>query len=222
MVNIMPHIVGTVNMSTRSSAPKPYHHGDLKNAMVDAAVATARLHGPDSVVIRDIARQVGVSHNAAYRHFASRDDLLEAVAEVGLRELAERMQAGLAVVAKRRDPEALARDRLRAIGRAYVEFAVAEPGLFRATWSPLRTPPAAEGPEEDLPLDPYRLLGMVLDEVVSARGFPASRRPFSDIVAWSAVHGLSTLVIDGPLAGLPPEAVNLAIERLCDVVDAGL
>lgn len=209
-------------MSSSRSAPRPYHHGDLKNALVDAAVAAARQHGPDAVVIRDIARQVGVSHNAAYRHFASRDELLEAVAEVGLRELAERMQTGLRAGPKRRDPEELARIRLRTIGRAYVEFALAEPGLFRTTWSVLRTPPTGEGPEEDLPLDPYRLLGMVLDEIVAARGIPASRRPFSDIVAWSAVHGLSTLLIDGPLAGLPPDAVDRAIERLCDVVDEGL
>ena len=209
-------------MSPGTSAPRPYHHGDLKNALVQAAVALARQHGPDAVVIRDIARQVGVSHNAAYRHFASRDDLLQAVAEVGLRELAERMQTGLAAVPNQRDAGALARDRLRRIGRAYVEFAVAEPGLFRTTWSALHTPPSGEGPDEDLAADPFRLLGMVLDELVAARGIPASRRPFSDIVAWSAVHGLSTLVIDGPLAGLPAEAVDLAIERLCDVVDAGL
>ena len=209
-------------MSSRPSAPRPYHHGDLKNAMVDAAVATARRQGPEAVVIRDIARQVGVSHNAAYRHFASRDELLEAVAQVGLRELAERMQARLGEVAQRTEPEALARDRLRAIGRAYIEFARAEPGLFRTTWSALHTPPTGEGPEEDLPLDPYRLLGLVLDEIVAARGIPPSRRPFSDIVAWSAVHGLSTLMIDGPLAGLPEDAVDLAIERVCDVIDAGL
>ena len=205
-----------------SSSPRPYHHGDLKNALIDAAVALARQHGPDAVVIRDIARQVGVSHNAAYRHFAGRDDLMEEVAQVGLRELADRMVVRLENVPKRRDAEVLARARLRAIGRAYVEFAIEEPGLFRTTWSALHDPPSSEGKEEDLPMDPYRLLGMVLDEMVAARGIPAARRPFSDIVAWSAVHGLSTLVIDGPLAGLPAEAVDLAIDRLCDVIDAGL
>lgn len=207
---------------SRTSTPRPYHHGDLKNTLVETAVAAAREHGPDAVVIRDIARQVGVSHNAAYRHFASRDDLLEAVADVGLQELADRMLSRLAEVPTRRDAEALARSRLRAIGRAYVEFAVDQPGLFRTTWSALHTPPTGEQTDEELPPDPYRLLGMVLDELVAAGGIPASRRPFSDIVAWSAVHGLATLVIDGPLAGLPAEAVDLSVQRLCDVIDAGL
>src|SRR5258708_34888361 len=71
MVNIVPHIVGTVNMPSRPSAPRPYHHGDLKNAMVDAAVATARRQGPDAGVIRDSARQVGASPHAADPHVAA-------------------------------------------------------------------------------------------------------------------------------------------------------
>src|ERR1700752_195699 len=99
---------------------RAYHHGDLRNALVEAAVTAARVNGPEAVEVRDMARQVGVSHNAAYRHFASREDLLTAVAEVGLGGLAATMREELDATPRRRDPAERARQRLRAIGRAYV------------------------------------------------------------------------------------------------------
>lgn len=201
-----------------SSATRAYHHGDLRNAMVEAAVAVARHHGPSAVVVRDIARQVGVSHNAGYRHFAGRDELLAAVAQIGLGELAERMRRGLESVPRRRDPAARARQRLRAIGRAYVQFALDEPGLFRSVWAASGSPEGHPGDEAN----PYTLLGSVLDEMVESGAIPPSRRPYGEVVAWSAVHGLATLLIDGPLTGLDPEEVDRSLDRLCDVVDAGL
>ena len=201
-----------------------YHHGDLRNALIDAATAAARQHGPAAVVLRDIARQVGVSHNAGYRHFASQGDLLAAVAQRGLAELAASMQKGLAAAPKRRDPKEQARGRLRAIGRAYVEFAVSEPGLFRTIWAAAAYP--ATSPDADMSVaessDPYLLLNAVLDELVTAGAIPEARRPYSETVAWSAVHGLATLLIDGPLVAMPPTEMAKALDRLCDVIDAGL
>jgi hypothetical protein len=70
--------------------------------------------------------------------------------------------------------------------------------------------------------DPYLLLNLVLDEMVSSGAIPASRRPHSEIVAWSGVHGLATLLIDGPLVSMPPDEVAAALDRLCDVMDTGL
>ena len=186
--------------------------------MVQAAVDAARVDGPTAVVVRDIARQVGVSHNAGYRHFSGRDELLAEVAQVGLGELAERMRQGLASVPRRRDPVARARQRLRAIGRAYVQFALDEPGLFRTVWAASGSP-TGHPPDDS---NPYALLGSVLDELVEAGAIPAARRPYSEVVAWAAVHGLSTLLIDGPLAGSDPAEIDRSLDRLCDVVDAGL
>ena len=192
--------------------------------MVQAAVAAARRHGPDAVVVRDVARQVGVSHNAGYRHFAGRDELLAAVAEVGLAELAEGMRQAVAAVPKRRDPEARARQRLQAIGRAYVRFALREPGLFRAVWQATGSPPAQVGDPAAAAeaSEPYALLSRALDELVAVGAISPARRPHSEIVAWSAVHGLATLLIDGPLAGLPQEEIDRSLDRLCEVIDAGL
>jgi AcrR family transcriptional regulator len=205
-----------------------YHHGDLRNALVEAAVAAARVNGPDAVAVRDMARQVGVSHNAAYRHFASREDLLTAVAEVGLGGLGATMRQELDAAPRRRDPADRARKRLRAIGRAYVSYAVAEPGLFRTIWAAAQYPsvPARAAPSDDMAQaetpDPYLILNAVLDELVDAGAIPASHRPYSETVAWSAVHGLSMLIINGPLAGMPPAEIDHVLNRLCDVIDAGL
>jgi AcrR family transcriptional regulator len=203
---------------------RAYHHGDLRNALVEAAVAAARVNGPEAVVIRDMARQVGVSHNAAYRHFASKEDLLTAVAEVGLGGLGATMRQQLDATARRRDPAERARQRLRAIGRAYVSYAMAEPGLFRTIWAAAQYPstvPADDVAEAEMS-DPYQILNAVLDELVDAGAIPSSHRPYSETVAWSAVHGLSMLIINGPLAGLPPAEINHMLNRLCDVIDAGL
>jgi AcrR family transcriptional regulator len=209
-------------ISTRST----YHHGDLRNALVDEAVAAAREHGPSAVVLRDIARRVGVSHNAGYRHFASRDDLLAAVAERGLAELADRMQAALRETgtAPAEAAPVVALRRLRAIGRSYIRFAVSEPGLFRTIWASPANPAARSTGQAIFPdrPGPYQLLNRVLDELVVAGALPEDRRPYSETAAWSAVHGLATLLIDGPLKDLPPDEIERATDRLCDIVEAGL
>lgn len=215
-------------LSGKKDEVRTYHHGDLRNALVEAAVAAARASGPEAVVVRDMARQVGVSHNAAYRHFASREDLLTAVAEVGLRGLGAAMTDELDATPRRRDPAERSRQRLRAIGRAYVSYALAEPGLFRTIWAAAQYPslPAgahsSDGVGPALVSDPYLILNGVLDELVDTGAIPASHRAYSETVAWSAVHGLSMLVINGPLAGLPRAEIDRVLNRLCDVIDAGL
>jgi AcrR family transcriptional regulator len=211
-------------LQTEIPKSRPYHHGDLRNALVDAAVAAARQDGPSAVLLRDIARRVGVSHNAGYRHFASREDLLRAVAEQGLAELGANMQRSLDAVPKRRDPAERARQRLRAIGRAYVEYAVSEPGLFRTIWAAATSPVTRPdtGASVGGPPDPYQLLNAALDELVGAGALPKARRPYSETAAWAAVHGLATLVIDGPLGAMPAIEREKALNRLCDVIDAGL
>jgi len=227
MVNILLPFVGGVNMSGKIVPSRSYHHGDLRNALVDAAVDAARDNGPEAVVVRDMARTVGVSHNAAYRHFASREDLLGAVAQVGLAGLGAAMNHELDVAPRRRDRVERARQRLRAIGRAYVSYAIAEPGLFRTIWAAAQYPGVSRGGDSDdaTPAersDPYLLLNAVLDELVDAGAMPASRRPYSETVAWSAVHGLSMLIINGPLDAAAPAEIERILSRLCDVVDAGL
>src|ERR1700760_77034 len=115
-------------MSSASSGKKSYHHGALQSALVEASIALAREGGPDRVVLREAARAAGVSHSAAYRHFADREALLTEVSRHARAELAAEMRRR---VNRTTDPQ----KRLQAVGVAYIDFALNQPGLFRTAFT---------------------------------------------------------------------------------------
>jgi len=208
-------------------AARPYHHGQLRDALVDAGLELARTGGPDAVVLRAVTRAAGVSHNAAYRHFADRDALLRAVCERCMSRLASLMEQRIAEVteaAPQAEPQAAAWARLGALGQAYVEFATTEVGWFRTAFAVPDTAEAFHPTEGVGPggLGPYDLLSAGLDELVAAGAVPAERRPGLEYAAWSAVHGLSTLIIDGPLRALPVDERERALTVVLDSVTRGL
>lgn len=204
-----------------------YRHGDLRRALLDAGVELARAGGPQAVVLREATRRAGVAPNAAYRHFANRQALLDAVRLAALTELAQAMEKEVAGVRRARNSAAYARDCLGAVGAAYLRFAQEEPGLFRAAFAP---PDASEPehpggrPAKAQPGDPhpFLLLGSVLDKMVESGVLPPTRRPGAEYLAWSAVHGLAMLVIDGPLAVMPRKEAQALGRRLLDMVEKGL
>jgi AcrR family transcriptional regulator len=195
---------------TRRRRPR----GAVRDGLVAAGLELARTGGPDAVVLREAARMVGVVPNAAYRHFADRDELLAAVCTAAMRELAARMAAGVGRVRGKYGNAAAARRRLRAIGRAYLEFAREEPGLF-ATAFALPQQHAYGAPEggtgqERTPLGHLRA---VLDELVDAGVLDRRRRAGIEYPIWSTVHGLAVLTGQGPLRGLP-DATRRHLEDL--------
>ncbi|MDZ4359203.1 MAG: TetR family transcriptional regulator, partial [Variovorax sp.] len=103
-------------------ARSTYRHGDLRRALLDAGIELARDGGPNAVVLREATRRVGVVPNAAYRHFASRHDLLLAVRAAALSEAAKAMEGELAVLPCDQPPADFARAQVRAIGTAYLRF----------------------------------------------------------------------------------------------------
>lgn len=199
-----------------------YHHGNLRAALIEAAADLARTQGPDGVVLREVARRTGVSHNAAYRHFADRHALLAEVAVLGMERLGNAMRRRRDEV-EIEDPKPRTDEQLRAVGRAYVDFALAEPGFFKVAFAAAPHPGAATPPvsSEDA-TNPYDLLTEVLDDCVTAGSVSPDRRAGAEVVCWAAVHGFALLHLDGPLQDLPAEERTTTLEVMLDHISRGL
>lgn len=211
--------------STGSPRRNTYRHGGLYSALLAAGTELARGGGPDAVVLREATRRVGVVPNAAYRHFADRQALLAAVRSAAQSALAAAIEAELAKLPPDQDdPADAARARLRAVGTGYLRFAQAEPGLFRTAFSVPADRPDTAGPAraDDSGMRPFQLLAAALDELVDAGVLPRERRRGAELLAWSAVHGLATLLIDGPMRGLDHTRTHTIAQRLLDMVERGL
>ena len=211
----------------RDATPPPrttYHHGDLRRALLDAGTDLAREGGPDKVVLREATRRVGVSANAAYRHFADRDALLGEVVSRAQARAADVISATMDAVPDDLDPGPLARARFRAVGVGYLRFAMDEPGLFRAAFAvPVDLSRAASPDAAGCSgRTPFQLLSDALDAMVDSGVMAAEQRPGAELLAWSAVHGMAMLALDGPLRDLPPGAVDELAPRLVTMVDLGL
>src|SRR5690348_15880782 len=197
--------------------------GAVRDGLVAAGLELARTGGPDAVVLREATRMVGVVPNAAYRHFAGRDELLAAVCAAAMGVLADRMAAGVARVRGKNGDPAAARRRLNAIGTAYLDFAREEPGLFATAFAlPQRhaydAPGDGTGPDR-MPLDQLRA---ALDELVDAGVLHPQRRPGIEYPIWSTVHGLGVLTGQGPLRDVPG-ATRQRLERLTSAfIEGGL
>ena len=191
-----------------------YHHGNLRAELLRTAVELAREQGPDGVVLREVARRAGVSHNAAYRHFADREELLSATAREGQDALSRAMSNRAARV-RGGDPAERSVRRLREIGKAYVLFAVREPGLFATAFA------GTVERESDQP-GPYELLSAALDEMEEVGTLSPDRREGAEVACWSAVHGFAVLHIDGPLHDVPARERDRQLEAMLDVLQAGL
>ncbi len=189
--------------------------GTVRDGLVAAGLELARTGGPDAVVLREATRMVGVVPNAAYRHFADRDELLAAVCAAAMNELAGRMAAAVARVRGKYGDPAVARRRLGAIGTAYLDFARQEPGWFATAFAlPQRhdyDTPASDGSGPDI--SPLGQLRAALDELVDAGLLDRQRRIGIEYPIWSTVHGVAVLTTQGPLRDVA-EASRRRIEEL--------
>ena len=185
-----------------------YHHGDLRAALIDAGLQLTRAGGPEALTIREATRRVGVSPNAAYRHFADREALLQAVATAIQHRMTARMQSSV----RRRGSTEL----LRAVGIGYIKFALDEPGWFAVAFF------GADQSDETVGAPPYLALVEALDAMVDAGALPAERRDGAEWPCWSAVHGFAELALRGPLRGASRREVELLAARTVDDIIAGL
>ena len=183
-----------------------YHHGRLRQALIETAVKTIARHGIDALSLRELAAQAGVSPGAPYHHFPNRSQLLASIAEEGFM----RLEAQL--IAARDAASDNAGARLEALSLAYVRFAVSSLGYFRVMFHGDST---SAGPTEA----GLRAFHILQDAVVACQR--AGQAPPGDasglvLVAWSAVHGFATLWVDRalPFEGLEPERLAPEIGRL--------
>lgn len=180
-----------------------YHHGDLRNALVAAAARMVAEHGAEHFSLREAAREVGVSANAAYRHFEDKAALLHAVAEEGFASLAEAMTDALDAAA----PDG----QLGAVARAYLGFVGDDPHRFRLMFG---VDGLRRGTSRPWPAAPF---GVVLDGLVSAGRLTAGQRAGGELVVWSLFHGHACLALEG---AFEPEEDH--VERLVAFALAGL
>ena len=172
-----------------------YHHGDLRTALVTTALSLLEAgDGPPS--LREVARAAGVSAMAPYRHFADRAALLAAVADEGFAALRTRLLAA--------DEAPTSRAALIAQGRAYVDFALAQPALFRLMFSREKTGGVPEGETA------YTVLANRVARLAPDRAEAAT------LAAWGLVHGLATLLLDANAGALHQGAVEATLDMLVD------
>lgn len=186
-----------------STASRPYHHGDLRTALVEEALAMARADGPGGVSLREATRRAGVTPPAAYRHFRGRAHLLDAVARQIQDRMAQRMRRRMRTLRGTSEQER-ALQRLRGVGLGYIAFAVDEPGWFEtAFFGPLREDAPAAG------------------EVVRAADRPG---PGPAVDAAGPALGGVTPGAPGAEAAQPPlpPPFRLLIEALDECVQAGV
>lgn len=196
-----------------------YHHGNLRQALLEAGLELTRSGGSAALVLRDVTRKVGVSPNAAYRHFADRDSLLYAVAEQIQHAMVDRMR-GFEPAGAPAATGASARSRLRAVGLGYIGFALAEPGWFDTAFANVGSLLALR--REAAPPPPLQMLLSALDALVTTGELAAERRPGAEWPCWAAVHGFALLALTGPLRSRPSAEVWAAAERSVDAIITGV
>jgi AcrR family transcriptional regulator len=179
----------------RQRRARKYHHGNLRRALLDAALGLVEEEGAGGLTLRAAARQAGVSQAAPYRHFASKQALLAAVAEEGFRAMGQAMRAASA--AEGDDPLA----RFRAIGLAYVGFATTHPAHFRVMFGRAAADRSAYPSLQVAAGETFGLLLSAIEDCQRAGLVRAGDPAELALAAWSATHGFASLWTDGQLTG---------------------
>jgi len=201
----------------RPRKKRTYHHGDLRRTLLDVSVAVIDRHGVDALNLRELAVRAGVSSGAPYHHFADREALLAAIAEEGFAHLEQAMLTERAAAGD--EPGA----RLAALGRAYVGFAIANRGYFRVMFRGDLVRAGSAELAQSKPR-PFQLLWETIEDCQKAGVAPSGDVQPLVLAAWSAVHGVATLWIDGalPKKGMDPERLAPRVATLLSDMFAAL
>jgi AcrR family transcriptional regulator len=181
MLTVLPS-QAKLTVSTSQSAEKRYHHGDLRAALLAEGLRLVESAGADAISLRQVARGAGVSATSVYRHFPDKRALMTALAQEGVQRLGEAQQEAAAKAGS-------GTTAFSAIGCAYVRFALANPGLFRLTFT---------YPDIDVG-DPTSdaAASLLHDHALNLAGGDANQARIVALRAWALVHGLALLMLDG-------------------------
>jgi AcrR family transcriptional regulator len=207
-------------IATQSATNRPYHHGDLRRALIDAAVALVTEKQDWTFSLREVARHAGVSHNAPYNHFGDKQDLLIAVAEAGFERLRERMAASVG-------GDAAADKALLDCGRAYLENALENPALYRLMFGPALAKSKGSRPQaaRHAGNDARAVLVDIIVRGARSGVFAiAADDPLgiekAAFFSWSLVHGLAMALLDGFLQA--ELTIDDIVEEIAKVLLKGL
>ena len=175
---------------------RPYHHGDLQRAIVTAALEVLSETQSTDFSLRELARRAGVTHNAPYKHFADKRDLLAAVSAVGFDRLAKRLTSAM-------QAQTNPRAGLFAIARDYVRHGVENPALYRLMFGGYLTGPDDERPAIEIAAAD-KTKGLLAEAIAQgALGRPLPKTPQNErkiaaaiLIIWSLMHGLTLLLVD--------------------------
>jgi AcrR family transcriptional regulator len=201
--------MATSKKAATTRRTRPYHHGNLRRALLDEALSTIRDNGVDGLTLREIGARLGVSRSALYRHFADKGALLTAVATEGFRMLREELVGAW-------EGGGRGHASFRSMGVAYIRFAVANPSHYRVMFG---GSVAVQAQDSELASEGRGAFQALVDALTALQKEGVVRADDTVQMAtyvWSLVHGMAMLAIDEKLQGpgAVEELIKYAFERL--------
>ena len=179
-------------MPANSAAASSYHHGNLREALIDSAEQAIVDQAAEAMSLRALARNAGVSQTAPYRHFSDRNTLLAAVSERGYQRLISALHSAIDSI----DDDA--ERQVREAARCYVQFAIDNPQLFKLMFGPLLQPTLTYPELHARIRECNHLVQTMLSNGIRSGSFREDDIRYLTNTAWAGIHGLATLVIDMP------------------------
>ena len=201
-------------MASRAATKASYHHGNLETALVDAAITLVRKYGPDQLSLRAVSAEIGVSPSASYHHFRDKDALISAIGELLFDRLATMQEKAIAKVKGKGGLASIRK--FEEMGHAYFAWATSEPNLYRLMFGGY-----CEINMEDHDSKAWILLRDALDQLVAESVLEKNLRPGGEIIVWSAVHGASSLAIEGLMSPSEFPMVLKSIQRSLGIETRG-